>query len=101
MNHCVGTCSLCGGQVMGYVGIWGSILPPPPPTCSQCGAVPAASVPPVIPMVPAPSGPQHFTLTTTGVSPPDRGGDIALFSTSFMATAAIAGMPIPDGKWRA
>jgi len=100
MNQCVGTCSLCGGQVMGYVGIWGSILPPPPPTCSQCGAVSAASVPPVIPMVPAPQQRpwSWYTLTMSGVNTPDS---VALFHDTFKATATIAGMPMPDGKWRA
>lgn len=39
MQQRVGTCSLCGGAVMGYRGVWMSISPPPPDTCSGCGAV--------------------------------------------------------------
>jgi hypothetical protein len=34
----VGTCSLCGGDVVGIRGPWMSINPPPPDKCSQCGA---------------------------------------------------------------
>ena len=101
MNQCIGTCSLCGGQVMAYVGLWGSILPPPPPTCSQCGAVSAASAPPVIPMVPAPQRiPSFFTITMSGTNPAEVEGFVA-YSEVFKATATIAGMPMPDGKWRA
>ncbi len=36
----IGTCSICGGDVHGHYGAWHGVLPPPPPTCSQCGAVP-------------------------------------------------------------
>ena len=39
MPQHVGICSLCGGSVTGYRGAWHSILPPPPDTCSRCGAV--------------------------------------------------------------
>ena len=39
MEQRVGTCSLCGGDVMGFRGAWMSVLPPPPDTCSSCGAV--------------------------------------------------------------
>lgn len=39
MNERIGTCSLCGGDVYGYVGAWWGTVPPPPPTCSGCGAV--------------------------------------------------------------
>lgn len=35
----VGTCSLCGGDVMGVRGPWWSVNPPPPDTCTNCGAV--------------------------------------------------------------
>lgn len=38
MEQRLGSCSLCGGDVMGHVGAWMSINPPPPPTCSNCGA---------------------------------------------------------------
>lgn len=55
----VGTCSICGGDVVGVRGAWMSISPPPPDHCVECGAVAAAQVPPVIKMVPAP--PSHST----------------------------------------
>lgn len=45
----VGTCSQCGGDVMGYRGIWMSVQPPPPDRCSHCGAT---RVDDVIQMVP-------------------------------------------------
>lgn len=38
MNQRVGTCSLCGGDVMGYRGTWLAVVPPPPDECSKCGA---------------------------------------------------------------
>ena len=38
MQQRVGTCSLCGGDVMGYRGAWFSIDPPPPDECASCGA---------------------------------------------------------------
>jgi hypothetical protein len=44
MNQRVGTCSLCGGDVMGHRGAWWSVLPPPPDRCFGCGAVAAADV---------------------------------------------------------
>jgi hypothetical protein len=53
MSTRVGTCSLCGGDVMGVRGAWMSILPPPPDTCAECGAV-AAGQNDVIPMVQRP-----------------------------------------------
>ena len=58
----IGSCSICGGNVVAYVGAWHSVLPPPPPTCSHCGAVDARSTLPVIPMVPK----QHRVYTNTG-----------------------------------
>ena len=51
MDQCIGQCSLCGGDVMGHVGPYHSVIPPPPPTCNSCGAVTADSRR-VIPMVP-------------------------------------------------
>ncbi len=39
MQQHVGICSLCGGAVTGYRGAWHCILPPPPDTCTRCGAV--------------------------------------------------------------
>lgn len=38
MMQRVGSCSLCGGSVMGVRGGWWSIDPPPPDTCESCGA---------------------------------------------------------------
>lgn len=35
----VGSCSLCGGDVMGHRGTWMAVGPPPPDRCSSCGAV--------------------------------------------------------------
>lgn len=40
----IGTCSLCGGDVMGHTGAWWSTLPPPPDRCASCGAVRAEDV---------------------------------------------------------
>jgi hypothetical protein len=34
----IGSCSLCGGDVKAHVGPWAIVVPPAPPTCSQCGA---------------------------------------------------------------
>lgn len=34
----VGTCSVCGGDVVGIRGAWFSVSPPPPDRCSGCGA---------------------------------------------------------------
>lgn len=48
----VGTCSLCGGSVMGIRGAWFSVSPPPPDRCSQCNAVALTDV---IKMYPAPT----------------------------------------------
>jgi hypothetical protein len=39
MYQRVGSCSLCGGDVMGERGAWWSVAPPSPDTCSLCGAV--------------------------------------------------------------
>lgn len=39
----IGTCSLCGGQVV-LPELWGGIVPPDA-TCSRCGAVAAQSGP--------------------------------------------------------
>ena len=39
MMNRIGTCSICGGDVVGVIGIWMSVTPPPPATCSRCGAV--------------------------------------------------------------
>lgn len=44
MEQRIGSCSLCGGDVVGYVGAWMSVNPPPPPKCVSCGAVVANDV---------------------------------------------------------
>lgn len=62
-QHRVGTCSLCGGTVVGYRGVWMAIIPPPPDRCTTCRAVAASDV---IPMVRPPGGiPPHYTTETT------------------------------------
>lgn len=48
----IGTCSICGGSVVGWVGAWHAVIPPPPARCASCGATEARHGP-VIPMVPA------------------------------------------------
>lgn len=52
MKQRIGTCSLCGGDVTGWFGVWGAVVPPPPPSCEWCGAVPKGSTD-VIEMEPA------------------------------------------------
>lgn len=49
----VGTCSICGGDVVGFRGAWHSVNPPPPDTCQICGAVARSDV---IAMQPKPAG---------------------------------------------
>ena len=62
----VGTCSICGGDVRGVRGAWMSILPSPPDTCSNCGAVAGGDG---IQMTPRP-GPrrQYRTIRATGTN---------------------------------
>lgn len=69
MNDIIGTCSICGGEVVGPR-IWHGIMPPPI-NCSRCGAVPMENTP-VIPMMPAPRGIGHI-ITTTGTNIEIRG----------------------------
>ncbi len=52
----VGTCSRCGGDVVGHRGVWMSVTPPPPDRCSSCGAVRADDV---IQMSPPPVAPRQ------------------------------------------
>lgn len=66
----IGTCSLCGGDVRGYVGAWWGITPPPPAKCVSCNAVVATDV---IPMV-RPAG-WHGLPTTITQSPPSAAGE--------------------------
>lgn len=61
----IGTCSLCGGDVMGWTGGWWSIKPPPPDRCSSCGAVRAGEV---IDMVRAPKRTEVVTTDGTNLA---------------------------------
>ena len=49
MTQRVGTCSICGGDVIGLRGGWWSVNPPPPDECSNCGARAAWDVIPMFP----------------------------------------------------
>lgn len=60
----VGSCSICGGDVVGYRGIWMCINPPPPDKCSGCGAVAAGDV---IKMSPAPQRTNAVRFTTNSM----------------------------------
>lgn len=64
MRERVGTCSICGGDVIGYRGAWQSVLPAPPDECRACGAV-AAAQSDAIPMTPRLPRPQTRSDTTT------------------------------------
>lgn len=72
MNQCIGSCSICGGRVMGHVGAWWSVNPPPPAQCESCGAVEART--PVIPMVPRhPVARKHLPVNPfPGIDPSPR-----------------------------
>lgn len=61
----VGTCSICGGSVMGHRGPWWSVSPPPPDKCQQCGAVAQSDV---IKMVPAPPRPSPYNAGVGGIA---------------------------------
>lgn len=70
MEQAIGTCSRCGGQVIGWAGAWFGVTPPPPARCRSCGGV--AGVGPVIKTYPAPpveraSGTLGYVATGTGV----------------------------------
>lgn len=50
----IGKCSICGGDVVAWQGVWHGVNPPPGPKCTNCGAVPKYSADgTTIPMVPA------------------------------------------------
>ena len=66
MEQVVGTCSICGGDVVGVRGGWYSVNPPPPDKCSHCGAISAYGKR-IIPMVPAPPVP---TRNSNGLRKP-------------------------------
>jgi hypothetical protein len=69
MTQRVGTCSLCGGDVMGIRGAWWSVLPPPPDHCSACGAVSAYDVIPMFRPTHAPAPVAPVPSLPTFVSP--------------------------------
>lgn len=50
-DQVIGSCSICGGDVVGHVSSWHMVIPPPPARCTRCGAVEVRQ--PVIPMRPA------------------------------------------------
>ena len=72
-GYVIGSCSICGGDVVA-VGArgWWSVAPPPPPTCRSCGAV-AQNHRRTIPMVPAAPAPDPSRVEIrwdgTGTSP--------------------------------
>lgn len=71
MQQRVGSCSICGGDVMGYRGVWMAITPPPPDRCSRCGAVRSDDV---IPMV-RPALPVQWQQWRTGTGTGTKTGD--------------------------
>lgn len=44
MEQRIGSCSICGSDVVGWVGAWFGVTPPPPPRCTGCGAKPKGDV---------------------------------------------------------
>ena len=73
----VGTCSICGGDVMGVRGGWTSVLPPPPDECSSCGAVAGTDI---IGMTPRPAGGPKRT----------RGGWRSIYTTTSDRTGPVS-----------
>ena len=71
MPQHIGTCNLCGGSVTGYRGAWHCLLPPPPDTCSRCGAVRDDGT--VIPMRPRSLVAQQWRMVTTNHTTTDTG----------------------------
>jgi len=68
MEQRVGTCSRCGGDVVGHRGAWMSINPPPADRCTSCGGVAQSDV---IQIHPAPSWPDRrnrFDWTNAGAN---------------------------------
>lgn len=59
----IGTCGNCGGDVMGEIGPWLGVIPPPPPRCNGCGATPKG-YDDVLPMNPPPSHPSRPETVT-------------------------------------
>lgn len=95
----VGTCSVCGGDVVGVRGAWFSVLPPPPDTCSSCGGVAASDVVPVVPMVPRPSSPYRKIRTTYSRARLSTGA-VTVFALLMIVAATAAGpytsLNVPD-----
>ncbi len=52
MMQRIGTCSICGGDVIGEAGPRHCVLPPPPPRCASCGAIAGSDVIYMIPSAP-------------------------------------------------
>ena len=73
MNERIGTCSLCGGDVVGFRGIWMSITPPPPDRCTRCGAV-VKGQGDVIEMVPSSPATERWRDPYTGTTTTYYGG---------------------------
>ena len=94
MQHRVGKCSICGGDVMGYRGAWSSILPPPPDECTMCGAI-AASQSDVIPMVPRPQ--RNYRQVTSNMTTATWNSPVKVSTTSII-DARSAWRDI-EGKW--
>ena len=65
-DRVIGTCSVCGGDVVAYDGVWMSVSPPPADHCSRCGAVRAKGL--VIQMIPV--NPVYVPYVQTGVNAP-------------------------------
>ncbi len=66
MNQVIGSCSLCGGDVVSHVGPWMGVIPPRA-HCSSCGALEAQG--PVIRMVPSPRVPVKQETATPPTIP--------------------------------
>lgn len=64
----IGTCSLCGGDVMGWSGLWMSVTPPPPPKCNSCGAVTRGDV---------------IEMVRPGFEPPRQSWEVSYGRTTF------------------
>ena len=71
MNQRIGTCGNCGGDVVGEVGPWLGVVPPPPPRCNRCGATPKGydDVLQMNPPVPGRPATREWTATGTEARP--------------------------------
>lgn len=68
----IGTCSICGGDVMAWTALM-IVGPFPPPSCRQCGAT-ARKPGPVIPMEPRKSLPRVSDGSYTEAPPENLWG---------------------------